>query len=193
MTKKELVGNIASEFLPVGSFVLISETMGFQYGLKALCVTTIFALIFSWFIERRLPKFGLFAASIILLFASLSIMFHNPFFIIIKDTIYYFSFGTAIFLGLITGRSIFKYFFGDFFAITERGWNIISFRWAIFFYILTIGNEIARHVLLPVDWTAYKLCVLVVTWIFGSYQLRVTIKERLPLASPLGLRLNKKI
>ena len=138
MTKKELVGNIASEFLPVGSFVLISETMGFQYGLKALCVTTIFALIFSWLIERRLPKFGLFAASIILLFASLSIVFHNPFFIIIKDTIYYFSFGTAIFLGLITGRSIFKYFFGDFFAITERGWSIISFRWAIFFYILTI-------------------------------------------------------
>lgn len=193
MTRKELIANLSAEFLPIASFVLASETVGFRIGLRVLIVATIITFLLSVFIERRLPKFGLFASGTILFFAALSIGFHNPFFIIIKDTLYYFGFGTALLIGLLRGKSPFKFFFNDFMALTERGWAVISYRWTIFFFLLTIGNEIARHLLHPVDWTLYKLLALVATWVFGFYQLTVTSRERLPEASPLGLRVTRSI
>lgn len=193
MTRKELIANLSAEFLPIASFVLASETIGFRMGLRVLIVTTVITFLLSTLVERRLPKFGLFASGTILLFAALSIYFHDPRFIIVKDTLYYFGFGTALLIGLLFGKSPFKYFFNDFMALTERGWAVISYRWTIFFFLLTIGNEVARHLLHPVDWTLYKLSALVVTWVFGFYQLTVTSRERLPEASPLGLRINSSI
>lgn len=191
MTRKELIANLSAEFLPIAAFVLASETVGFRLGLRVLITTTVVTFLLSVIVERRLPKFGLFASGTILFFAALSIGLHNPFFIIIKDTLYYFGFGTALLIGLLRGSSPLKYFFNDFMALTERGWAVISYRWTIFFFLLTIGNEVARHLLHPVDWTLYKLLALVVTWIFGFYQLTVTSSERLPEASPLGLRINQ--
>lgn len=191
MTRKELIANLTAEFLPIAAFVFTSETIGFRMGLRVLVIATIITFLLSTLVERRLPKFGLFASGTILFFAGLSILLHNPFFIIIKDTLYYFGFGTALFIGLLIGRYPFKFFFGDFLAITEKGWRIISFRWSVFFYLLAIGNEIARHFLHPVDWTLYKLVALVLTWVFGFYQLTVTRRERLPDASPLGLHIEK--
>lgn len=183
-----MIVNVIAEFLPIAAFVFASEAISFRVGLRVLIVATILTFLLSVLIEKRLPKFGLFASGTILLFATLSMVFHNPFFIIIKDTLYYFGFGLALLVGLIRGHSPFEYFFKDFMAITAKGWKIISQRWMVFFFLLAIGNEIARHVLHPVDWTVYKLSILMVTWIFGFYQLTVTSRERLPGASRLGLR-----
>jgi intracellular septation protein len=191
MTKKHLIANLCSEFLPIATFVIISETKGFRHGLKALVIMTLLALFISWFIEKRLPKFGLLASSTILFFAVLSIRLHNPFYIIIKDTLYYFGFGMALLIGSFTGHSPFKFLFGDFMAITERGWQILSLRWMVFFFLLTIGNEVARHMLVPVDWTLYKLIIMVITWIFGFYQLTLTQRERLPEANKWGVRVSQ--
>ncbi len=191
MTRKQLIANLTAEFLPIAVFVLISETVNFGAGLRVLILTTVITFVLSVWVEKRLPKFGLFASGTILFFASLSIGFHNPFFIIIKDTLYYLGFSIALFIGLMSGHSPFRYFFKDFLAITDRGWVIISSRWAVFFLLLAIGNEVARHLLHPVDWTLYKLIVLVITWVFGFYQLTVTRRERLPGASPLGLTVSR--
>ena len=191
MTRKELVANLTAEFLPIAAFVFTSETVGFPMGLRVLIITTVITFFLSVIVERRLPKFGLFASGTILFFAGLSIFFHDPFFIILKDTLYYFGFGLALFVGIVIGKFPFKFFFSDFLAITERGWRLISIRWSAFFFLLAVGNEVARHFLHPVDWTVYKLIVLILTWIFGFYQLTVTRRERLPNASPIGLRIEK--
>jgi intracellular septation protein len=189
VTKKELIINMLAEFLPIAAFVVASETVGFRYGLRVLIIATAIALVLSILIEKRIPRFGLFASGTIFLFASLSMAFRTPFFIIIKDTLYYAGFGVALLVGIFIERSPFKFFFEDFMAISERGWRIISLRWTVFFFLLAIGNELARHMLSPEDWTLYKLVALFITWGFGFYQLTVTSRERLPGASSLGLRI----
>ena len=191
MTRVELIANLSAEFLPIAAFVVASETVGFRTGLRVLIITTLITFVLSVWVERRLPKFGLFASGVILFFAGLSIIFHNPFFIIIKDTLYYFGFGVAMLVGLMVGRYPFKFFFSDFMAMSENGWRIISIRWTVFFFLLTAGNEIARHMLRPEDWTLYKLGALLVTWAFGAYQLTVSRRERLPGTSPLGIRITE--
>ena len=189
MNRVQFFGNVISEFIPIATFVFVSERFGFRSGLEALMLTAILTLLLSWFIEKRVPKFGLFASSIILFFGALSLIFHNPFFIIIKDTLYYGIFSLALLVGVFVGRSPFQIFFEDFFAMTERGWRTLSLRWAIFFCLLTVGNELVRHLYSPELWVEYKFWVLIVTWIFGFYQFTMISRERLPEADKWGLRI----
>ena len=190
MNKGEFVGNVISEFAPIAVFVFMSERYNFTRGLEALMITAFLAVALSWYIERRIPKFGLFASGIILFFGALSLIFHTPFFIIIKDTLYYAVFSLALVAGLIIGRSPFQLFFEDYFAMSERGWRILSIRWAIFFALLTVGNEFIRHIYTPEQWISYKFYVLIVTWVFGFYQFTLLRRERLPGANAWGLRVS---
>lgn len=192
MNRFEFFGNVITEFIPIATFVFVSEHIGFRQGLQALIITALLTLLLSWLIEKRIPKFGLFASSIIIFFGSLSLLFHNPFFIIIKDTLYYGLFALALLIGILAGRSPFEIFFKDFFAMTPRGWRILSLRWAIFFSLLMIGNEVVRHFYLPEEWVQYKFYALLITWVFGFYQFTMIRRERLPEANAWGLRIHQK-
>jgi intracellular septation protein len=191
VTRKEIVGNAISEFAPIVTFVGVSETLGFEPALKALVVVSMLSLLLSWFIEKRIPKFGLIAASTIFLFGMLSIIFDNPFYIIIKDTLYEFIFGLALLIGLILGRSYLKTLFGDFFAISEHGWKLLTLRWMFFFFLLALSNEIVRRILTPETWVIYKFIAVFITWIFGFSQFTLVKRERLPESTPWGFRIRE--
>lgn len=184
-----LIINTLCEFVPIVTFVLASEYFGFFKAVSALIVATLLSTAISWYTEKHIPKFGITAAISILLFGVLTLIFDNPFFIIVKDTIYYAGFGVALGIGLYLRRSVFKFFFADFFAITERGWKMLETRWAVFFLLLAVANEVSRRVFEPEAWVEYKLAIVVVTWVFGFYQFTLSKKERLPEASELGLRI----
>ena len=191
MNKFEIIANGISEFAPITTFIIVSETYGFMDGLVALIIVSVLSLVFSWYVEKRIPKFGLIATFGILMFGILTIVTGNPFFIIIKDTLYALSFGLTILIGIIFKRSYLKVLFGDFFAMTEKGWKILTIRWASFFMLLAISNEIARQMLTPSQWIYYKFISVFVTWIFAFYQFTLSKKERLPEANEWGLRMKK--
>ncbi len=184
-----LLINTLCEFVPIASFVAVSEYVDFIQGVKVLIITTIIATLVSWYTEKHIPKFGITAAITILLFGFLTLYFDDPFFIIIKDTLYYAGFAVALLIGMWQKRFVFKFFFDDFFAMTDRGWRILEKRWIVFFIVLAVANEIARANLSPHLWAEYKFVVLLITWVFGFYQLTLSKKERLPEASELGLRI----
>jgi intracellular septation protein len=183
-----LLANSLSEFLPIATFVLASEIWSFMTGLKLLIVVSLICVLFSWYVERRLPKFGLFASGTILFFGSLSLIFHNPFFIIIKDTLYNLFFGLVLLVGSVKGKTILKTFFNDFFAMSDKGWMKLSNRWMYFFFLLALGNELARNFFTDDQWVLYKFAALMVTWVFGFYQFTIARDERLPEANEWGLR-----
>jgi intracellular septation protein len=184
-----LFANSLAEFLPIVTFLLLSETMGFFVGIKWLIIVAVVCIAFSWYVEKRIPKFGLFASGIIVLFGGLSLFFGNSFFIIVKDTLYNLFFGTVLLVGLFRGTSLLKTFFSDFFLITDRGWVILSRRWMYFFFLLAATNEVTRIFFSEQVWLIYKGIAVVTTWVFGFYQFTLTKKERLPEASPWGLKL----
>lgn len=184
-----LIINSLCEFVPIALFVILSELQGFIVGVVSLIVATLISTCVAWFVEKHVPRFAIVATVSILSFGALTVIFDNPFYIIIKDTVYYFGFAAALVYGLFAKRSVFSYFFGDFFAITTEGWRTLETRWALFFIVLGVGNEVSRALLDPTQWTIYKLVAVFATWVFGFYQLTLTKKTRLPDATPLGLRI----
>lgn len=189
MHKTRFIINSLTEVVPIALFVLFTETVSFSFGVKVLVVSALIALAISYFLEKRLPYFGLFAATTILFFGLLTLIFDNPAFIILKDTLYYFFFALLIAVSLWYKKPALRFFFKDYFLITGRGWRILSMRWLFFFIALGVGNEIARATLTPEMWAVYKGVALLATWAFGFYQLKLTKKERLPEGSAWGLRI----
>lgn len=187
--RARLIANSLAESLPILTFLILSETLGFMVGIKGLMVAALVCILFSWYAEKRIPKFGLFASGTIVFFGALSLIFNNPEFIIIKDTLYNAFFGIVLLIGLFQKKSLLKAFFNDFFIMTDKGWTTLSRRWMIFFFLLAITNEVARMLLTPQTWLIYKACAVVTTAIFGFYQFTLARKERLPEASAWGLRL----
>lgn len=189
MKKRKLIGNAIAEFAPIVTFVAVSEIHGFEPALIALVFVATLTVLLEWFLAGRVPKFGLIASGTILLFGMMSIVTDDPFFIIIKDTLYALSFAFALLIGILFKRYYLEVLFGDFMAITERGWRILTYRWMIFFFLLAIANEAARLHFSPEIWVYYKFFAVLVTWVFGFYQLTLTARERLPGSSALGLRI----
>jgi intracellular septation protein len=189
MHKTRFIINSLTEFVPIALFIAVAESVSFSLGVKVLIVSSVIALLISYFLEKRLPYFGLFAATTILFFGLLTVIFDNPAFIIVKDTLYYFFFALLIAVSLWYKKPALKFFFKDYFLITSRGWRILSMRWFFFFIALGIGNEVARATLTPEMWAIYKGVILLVTWAFGFYQLKLTKKERLSEGSAWGLRI----
>jgi intracellular septation protein A len=114
VNKLELAGNVLSEFAPIAVFVVVSELHGFQAALPPLVIVALCSVLLSWFIEKRIPKFGLLASGTILFFGMLSIITGNPFFIIIKDTLFYGTFGSVLLLGILLDKYVFELLFKDF-------------------------------------------------------------------------------
>jgi intracellular septation protein len=78
--------------------------------------------------------------------------------------------------------------FEGMFAITDRGWRILSLRWGIFFLIVACGSEIARFYSYDA-WVAYRFMSMFALAAFGCTQFFLSRRERLPEASPWGVRM----
>ena len=111
----------------------------------------------------------------------------HPDIFILRDTLFDGIFGSALVVSVWRGKPLFKYIFSNVFAITDRGWSTLSLRWGIFFLILALINEWVRLTLSPEDWVVAKIMIIVVSSVFGTYQLTLTRRERLPHATAWGV------
>ncbi len=176
------------EFGPIISFFLTSDTLGFMPATVIFVSLTAAALIIAYVKDRRIALFPLVAGLSVIGFGALTILLDNPFFLIIKDTVYNGGFALAIAIGLVFfNEPILKDLFSSLFCMTDKGWKTLSIRWMIMFIILTIGNVVARHFLAPHIWVVYKMGATLVTIVFGFYQLTLSKRERLPHSNAWGM------
>jgi len=182
--------NLFIEFGPIISFLIASELLSFINATAVFIGFTAIALLASLVERGRITYFPLVAGSTIIGSGLLTIYFDNPFFLIIKDTIYNGVFAIALFIGLLFGKGLLEILFRDLFSLTPRGWFILSKRWAIFFLLLAMSNEITRALLTPEHWVIYKGIATVATIAFSLYQFKLSKVERTEDASPWGLKIN---
>ena len=185
---KKLFLNLFIEFGPIIGFLIASELTTFIRATTIFVVLTLIALALGLIERGGIAWFPLIVAVIIVTFGLLTILLHNPFFIIIKDTLYNGIFAVVLFIGLYYRKLFLKILFGGMFAMTDEGWRILTIRWATMFVLLAITNEIARFYLSEYGWVNYKFGATLITVVFSLYQFRLSKKERLPEATAWGMR-----
>lgn len=187
MISKRLLINALCEFGPILAFIVAFEIKDFMTGVVVMMIATVISLIILKLVEKHLPIFGLISSGTVLFFGGVSLFIDIPSIFILRDTLFDGVFGSVIIISVLMGKPIFKYIFKGVFRITDNGWKHLSLRWGIFFILLAVVNEGVRLTLSPEDWVMAKIIIIIMTTVFGVYQLRLTKKERLTDATAWGI------
>jgi intracellular septation protein len=108
----------------------------------AIMITTLIALIVSYYYTRSLPAMPVVTAVVVMIFGGLTLYLNDETFIKMKPTIIYGIFAAILFTGLMLGKSFVKVLFDNFWNLDDDGWKKLTVRLAFFFLLMAIANEI---------------------------------------------------
>lgn len=147
-------------------------------------VATLVSLAISYAVERRLPVMPLVSGIFVLGFGTLTLVLQDEEFIKLKPTITNSLFAVILFGGLAFGRPLLKPLFGTVIELTQRGWRALTLRWACFFVVLAILNEIVWRNFATDVWVDFKVFgIMPLTLLFAMAQLPLLKREAIvPLA-----------
>ena len=85
--------------------------------------------------------------------------------------IIYVLFGGTLVGGLAFNKPLLGMVFDSVFHLREEGWRKLTWRWALFFFVLAILNEIIWRTQTTDFWVSFKLFgVVPLTFVFGALQ-----------------------
>ncbi len=173
-TKKPSLNPLLKLIFDLGPLVLFFIANA-RYGIFAATATfmvaVVAALAASYVLTRALPIMPLVTAIIVLVFGGLTLALHNDVFIKIKPTIIYALFGAVLLGGLAFGKPLLGVVFDSLFHLTDEGWRKLTLRWAIFFFVLAVLNEIVWRSVSTDTWVNFKVFgVTTLTFLYGALQ-----------------------
>lgn len=160
------------ELGPLVVFFVVNAQAGIKLGTGCFVVATVISLVVSRYLLGRIPLMPLVSGFFVIVFGGLTVWLNDDLFIKMKPTIVNILFATVLFGGLAVGQSWLKHLFGEAFKLTEDGWRLLTFRWACFFVVLAILNEIVWRNASTEFWISFKLFgIMPLTMIFAIAQI----------------------
>jgi intracellular septation protein len=157
---------------PLLAFFVTYARAGIYWATGVLMVATVIALLVSWRMLGRISPVPLATALLVVVFGGLTFWLDDPRFIQIKPTIINLLFAGILFVGLWTGRPLLKMLMGEAFNLTEQGWQKLTVRWAVFFLVLAILNEVVWRNFTEATWVQFKVFgILPLTFVFAMAQI----------------------
>lgn len=160
---------------PLLVFFIVNGKFGVLPATGAFMAATIAAMIASYVMTRHIPIMLWVSGVVVMIFGGATLYFHNETFIKIKPTIVYLMFAGALFLGHFTNRSYLKIVMEAAFPpLAEKGWQILSLRWAWFFLLMAIMNELVWRNFSTDFWAGFKLFgAMPMSFVFAAFQMPV--------------------
>lgn len=144
------------------------------FATAVFMVAMAISLLLSWMLLKKVAVMPLVTGVMVLVFGGLTLYFQDATFIKMKPTIVNLLFSATLFGGLIFGKSLLKYVFGDVYKLKPEGWMVLTVRWAGFFLFLAVLNEIVWRNFSTDFWVAFKVwATMPITFIFAIAQVPV--------------------
>jgi intracellular septation protein len=190
MSEKKQLHPVLKLTLDIGPLVLFfaaNAKLGIYVATGAFMAAVLIALAVSYAMTKHVAIMPLITAVIVLIFGGLTLMLHNDTFIKLKPTIIYVLFGGTLLAGLAFDRPFLGILFDQMFHLTAEGWRKLTLRWALFFFLLAVLNEIVWRNFSTDVWVSFKLFgVVPLTFLFGALQYSLLMKYSAPSSSSPG-------
>ncbi len=177
--RPKLFAPVVTPFLPAQ--ILNGPNGGLFTATLVLMTAVAAALCVSFAATRKLPAVPLATALLVLVFGGLTLYLQDTAFIKMKPTVLYAAFDVVLIGGLLLNRSLLPVIFDNAVALTERGWRLLTFRWAGFFFALAVLNEIIWRTQSNDTWVAFKFPgIFILILLFSFAQLPLVRRHALP-------------
>ena len=164
----------ASEYVPLAIFFaafyaggkdLITATAAFMIAIFILSLA-----LLLW--RQKPPAMFIITTAIVLIFGALTLWFDDERFIKMKPTIVQGLFACVLVIGLLLKKPFLKSLLGSAWSMEDRGWQILSFRYSVFFAFMAILNEIVWRNVSTELWLNFKIFgILLLTFLFTACQI----------------------
>ena len=162
---------LALEFAPLVLFFLANGRFGIFVATGVFMVAIVLSLAISYALMRKLPVMAVVSGVVVLVFGGLTIALHDDTFIKVKPTIVNCLFGGVLLGGLAFGRPLLPLVLDQVLTLTPAGWRKLTFRWAIFFFVLALLNELVWRNFSTEAWVNFKTFgIMPLTLIFALAQ-----------------------
>ena len=163
---------LAIEFGPLLVFFITNSWKGIFWGTGLFVVATVISLVLSRMLFGKLATMPLVSGFFVITFGGLTLYLQDETFIKVKPTIVNVLFAAILYGGLLFGKPLLQHLFGDEFRLKDEGWRKLTFRWASFFVLLAILNEIVWRNMSNDAWVAFKAFgILPLTLVFAISQI----------------------
>lgn len=124
------------------------------------------AFVYSVWKEKRIAPMLAVSGVAIGVLGTLTLVLHNKTFFYMKPTIIYALFSAILAGGIWTGRNMLKTLFDGALHLSDKAWLVLTKRYAIFFAVLAVLNEIAwRYLMRECDLSAGAACSGEPVWV----------------------------
>lgn len=103
------------------------------------------AIAYCKLTRGKVPPILIVTGVLVTAFGGLTILLHDPAIIQIKFTFTFLFYAAAILISLAIGQNVWKLFFRHVFNLPDRVWNILALRWAAFYVLVAVVNEVLRY------------------------------------------------
>jgi intracellular septation protein len=116
------------------------------YIATGVFILSVLAAIAYCKIQRgKIPPILIVTGVLVTAFGGLTILLHDPAIIQIKFTFTFLFYAAAILFSLAIGQNVWKLFFRHIFNLPDKIWNILAMRWAAFYVLVAVLNEVLRY------------------------------------------------
>jgi intracellular septation protein len=159
---------------PLVAFFAAYGRAGIYWATGVLMAATVVALIASWRLLGKISAVPVVTAVLVVIFGGLTFALDDPRFIKMKPTMINVVFAIALVVGVAMGKSPLKLMLGEAFSLKPEGWKILSYRWACFFLVLAVANEVVWRNYSEAAWVNFKVFgILPLTFAFAMAQIGV--------------------
>lgn len=146
------------EIIPVIAFLLGYKAGGIQVATLWTLIASIVSIVIYYALYRKLQNIALISSGILVISSSMTLLTGNAIFIKMKPTIIYIVFSVACLWSSWKDSPIIKYMLGGTLTLkNDDGWKTLSNRFAVFFFVMAIVNEIVWRHFAEVTWVKFKV------------------------------------
>jgi len=163
------------DFLPLIVFFVFYKLYDIYLASAALIAATALVLVFTWMKYHRVEKMALITFLMVLVFGTLTLVFHNDLFIKWKVTVIYALFALALLISqLVLKKPLVQRMLGKELTLPDKVWINLNLAWAVFFLVCGLANIYVAFWLPQSTWVDFKVfgitaLTLVFTLFSGIY------------------------
>jgi intracellular septation protein len=170
-------------FFLVNFFAPVPDVLKIFYATGAFMAAMIVAMMISYLRYRHISPLLWFSGIMVVILGGVTIWLHNDTFIKMKPTVYYLLIASLLVFGLATGRNLLKMVLGAAYpGLSERGWQLLTRNWAIFFAVMAVVNEAVWRNTDTSFWVGFKLWgFMPATFLFAIANVPMLMKHGMQL------------